>query len=131
VHLNDIDNTDEEDEDCSDHQTNHLSKNINQHVNEKEETNLNMCSAYTHVFADTIRSIAVIVASIVAQFYDGITPEEADATAAIVVSAVILISLLPLFNGLKNACLELHSIRKEERAEKLSREIKMNPDNIT
>ena len=62
-----------------------------------DRTNLNMCSAYTHVFADTLRSLAVILASLSAEVIDGITPEEADASAAIIVSILIVLSLVPLF----------------------------------
>ena len=81
---------------------------------EQEGANLNMCSAYTHVFADTLRSIAVIIASVIAEFVDIVTPEEADATAAVVVSTLILLSLIPLFHGLVQTFSELKSIRAEE-----------------
>jgi Co/Zn/Cd efflux system component len=108
-----------------------------------EEANLNMCSAYTvsagakrmastsnfvvltvclsqHVFADTLRSLAVIVAATVAEVADGVTSEEADATAAVVVSALILLSLLPLLSGLVSTFGELRSIHAEERDERIS-----------
>ena len=49
---------------------------------DQHNTNLNMCSAYTHVFADTLRSIAVIVASALASIIEDVTAEEADAIAA-------------------------------------------------
>lgn len=121
-----VDNDDDSavDEEWVEHEPNHLSEGRDNEENEEDETNLNMCSAYTHVFADTVRSIAVIVASMLAKFHDHITPEEADATAAIVVSGVILLSLLPLFNGLKNALIQLHRIRKDEIAENLAKEIR-------
>jgi Co/Zn/Cd efflux system component len=86
---------------------------------ERSEANLNMCSAYTHVFADTLRSIAVIIAVMFAKFVGGVTPEEADATAAIVVSGLILLSLLPLFHGLVRTYSELRAIRAEESSEKM------------
>ena len=45
------------------------------------------------------------------------TPEEADAAAAVLVSAIILLALCPLLVGLKNTWFELSVIRKEEIAE--------------
>eukprot|EP00581_Thalassiosira_minuscula_P007765 CAMPEP_0183702716 /NCGR_PEP_ID=MMETSP0737-20130205/735_1 /TAXON_ID=385413 /ORGANISM="Thalassiosira miniscula, Strain CCMP1093" /LENGTH=324 /DNA_ID=CAMNT_0025929379 /DNA_START=316 /DNA_END=1290 /DNA_ORIENTATION=+ len=82
---------------------------------EDKRVNLNMCSAYTHVFADTIRSLAVIIASFIAQMVDSITPEVADSTAAVIVSVVIYLSLLPLFRGLYRTFCELRSITREEQ----------------
>jgi Co/Zn/Cd efflux system component len=80
---------------------------------EDERVNLNMCSAYTHVFADTLRSIAVIIAAAVAEVSKIVTPEVADATAAVIVSAIILLSLVPLFSGLLRTWRELRSIASE------------------
>lgn len=76
----------------------------------KEEANLNMCSAYTHVFADTLRSMAVIIASILADFVPAITPEEADASAAVVVTGLILLSLIPLVKGMIHTLGELQQV---------------------
>lgn len=87
--------------------------------NDQDAPNLNMCSAYTHVFADTLRSIAVVIASCIAELVDGVTPEEADATAAIIVSFLILLSLIPLFHGLVSTFSELRMIRAEERSERM------------
>ena len=89
------------------------------HVEEEEEANLNMCSAYTHVFADTLRSFAVVIASVLAELVDGITSEVADASAAVAVSILIILSLLPLLHGLCLSCSELRGIYAEERDEKL------------
>lgn len=75
------------------------------------------CSAYTHVFADTVRSLAVLIASIIGQFVGVVTPEVADASAAIVVSAVIILVSLPLLSGMYRTSLELYDIRREERSE--------------
>lgn len=75
-----------------------------------EGANLNMCSAYTHVFADTLRSLAVIIASLLADFVPTITPEEADATAAVVVSVLILLSLVPLVKGIIHTLGELRKV---------------------
>lgn len=76
------------------------------------------CSAYTHVLADTIRSVAVMLAAIIAMLSPEITPQEADASAAIVVSVIIMIALLPLLSGLKDTGFELYAIRREEMSEK-------------
>lgn len=63
--------------------------------------NLNMCSAWTHVCADTLRSVAVLVAATIASLFPGaLSSTEADSEAAIVVSVIILASLLPLIRGL-------------------------------
>lgn len=78
-----------------------------------KKSNLNMCSAYTHVFADTLRSISVLIAALLAESIDYISPEEADATAAVLVSIIIFLSLIPLFLGLKYTWRELCCIRRE------------------
>ena len=62
------------------------------------------------MFADTLRSVAVIVAAVVAEIAEAVTSEVADATAAVVVSALILLSLVPLFSGLVRTFSELQSI---------------------
>ena len=115
----------------------------------EEEANLNMCSAYTvsalflffshepreqththtrqlilfwqHVFADTLRSIAVVVAAAFAEVSDLVTSEEADATAAVVVSLLIILSLIPLLRGLCVTFSELRAIQAEERSERMFR----------
>lgn len=70
-------------------------------ANEDRELNLNMCSAWTHVCADTLRSIAVLVGAGSAWvFPELVTPEQADSGAAIFVSLIILISLVPLIQAL-------------------------------
>ena len=93
----------------------------NEHVefdnsDEDNRVNLNMCSAYTHVFADTLRSIAVVIASAIAELVGSVTPEVADSYAAVIVSVIILLSVLPLFRGLIRTWGELRSIAREERA---------------
>ena len=85
----------------------------------EDEANLNMCSAYTHVFADTLRSVAVVIAASLAELVDGVTSEEADAAAAVTVSILIILSLLPLARGLCRSGAELRGIYAEERDEKL------------
>ncbi|GFH57314.1 hypothetical protein CTEN210_13791 [Chaetoceros tenuissimus] len=80
----------------------------------KRKSNLNMCSAWTHVFADTVRSLAVLIAALLGEFVEGVSPEIADASAAVVVSSIILVALLPLLNGMVRICRELLLLRREE-----------------
>ena len=83
-----------------------------------EQANLNMCSAYTHIFVDTIRSMAVLIASLIAIFNEDITSEAADAAAAVAVSIAILIATIPLFIGLQKTGCQLVAIRREEIMER-------------
>lgn len=62
----------------------------------------------------------MIIAATVAEVADGVTSEEADATAAVVVSALILLSLFPLLSGLVSTFGELRTIHAEERDEDIS-----------
>lgn len=63
--------------------------------------NLNMCSAWTHICADTLRSTAVLIAALISFLWpEVVSGEMADSMATIVVSIIILISLIPLLHGL-------------------------------
>ncbi len=73
--------------------------------------NLNMCSAYTHVMADTLRSVAVLVAAALSCSIETISPSEADAVASIVVSVIIAASLGPLIVGLLKTVSELKALK--------------------
>jgi Co/Zn/Cd efflux system component len=75
--------------------------------------NLNMCSAWTHVFADTLRSVAVLIAAGVAKLFAVITPDEADALAALLVSLVILLSCVPLIQGLFHTAREIRILHQQ------------------
>jgi Co/Zn/Cd efflux system component len=97
------------------HEHSHSSHHHHHHDSEDDDTNLNMCSAYTHVFADTLRSVAVIVAAVTAELLPNVTPEVADATAAVIVSFLILLSLIPLIQGLIRSTSELRAILREEQ----------------
>lgn len=85
---------------------------------DERTANLNMCSAYTHVVADTLRSLAVVIAASLATVFNCIPSDVADATGAIVVSFIIAISLGPLLAGLFDAWSELSKLNEEERKEK-------------
>jgi len=63
---------------------------------ESESSNLNMLSALAHVAADTLRSIAVMVAGIYAEISAADDSEQADAIGAIVVSVAIAGSVVPI-----------------------------------
>jgi len=78
------------------------------------EANLNMCSAYTHIFADTLRSIAVLTASLVAMSVDTIHPNQADAVARLAISFLIFLTVLPLTKGLFLTWKELQNLIKQE-----------------
>jgi len=81
---------------------------------EVHDGNLNMCSAYTHVFADTLRSIAVFIAAGIALCVKSVTPGAADAVAAIIVSVILIITLIPLCKGLIYTWVELQDLGKQE-----------------
>jgi Co/Zn/Cd efflux system component len=71
-----------------------------------------------HVFADTLRSIAVIVASSLAEFVPSITSEVADAGAAVVVSILIVLSLVPLVGGMVKTFKALRDVNQQLRKER-------------
>lgn len=104
---------------------------INQDRNGFQEVNLNMCSAYTvsafkrilfrsnqnaltlslqfvkHVFADTLRSTAVLLAAGISYTFSIGAPAMVDAVAALAVSLIILMSLGPLLRGIYHAWTQL------------------------
>jgi len=84
-----------------------------------DSINLNMCSAYTHVFADTLRSLAVILASLLAKFTNTITSEVADAAAAVVVSLLIFVTLFPLIGGMIVTFTALRDINRQLRMKEM------------
>ena len=59
----------------------------------------------------------MILASILAKASDTITPEEADASAAIVVSVLIIMSLVPLFKGMVKSIRSLRRVNALVEAE--------------
>ncbi len=61
----------------------------------------------------------MLVAAILGHFIKAITPEIADATAAVVVSVIILIALLPLLSGMYRTSCKLNELRREELAERI------------
>lgn len=72
-----------------------------------QEENLNMMSALAHVAADTLRSVAVMVAGLYAQFSPADDSDKADAIAAIIVSVAIAGSVFPLLSSVCWKLLEL------------------------
>jgi Co/Zn/Cd efflux system component len=61
--------------------------------------------------ADTLRSIAVLVAATLSFCIESISPSVADATASIVVSVIIAVSLAPLIVGLLKTISELKVLK--------------------
>jgi len=92
----------------------------NEEKNSLPEVNLNMCSAYTHVFADTLRSTAVLIAAGISYIFKIGAPEVVDAVAALAVSMIILFSLGPLLTGIAHAWRKLR--RLSEFSRRLSQE---------
>jgi Co/Zn/Cd efflux system component len=75
-----------------------------------------MCSAWTHIAADTLRSIAVLVAaSISALFPYVLSPIDADSLGAVLVSIVILVSLGPLIQGIYNTALGIRRLLRQQK----------------
>lgn len=68
-------------------------------TDEGDVANTNMCSAYTHVIADTFRSLAVLFAAMISSNSD-VNADIADGWAAIAVSFIIAATTIPLFAGL-------------------------------
>eukprot|EP00980_Cylindrotheca_fusiformis_P029100 scaffold22717_cov211-Cylindrotheca_fusiformis.AAC.1 len=81
----------------------------------EEETgiNLNMCSAWTHIMADTLRSTAVLIAACISFFVESVSGATADSMATLVVSVIILVSLLPLLRGLYETGCKIVALRAE------------------
>jgi len=73
--------------------------------------NLNMCSAWTHICADTLRSVAVLIAAGLAYVFPAlVSPMQADSYGAIIVSGIILVSLAPLVKGLYGTARKIQAI---------------------
>lgn len=112
-------NTDDGDDGghVADHEHDDHDDNDDDTNNDDKDPNMNMCSAFTHVFADTLRSLAVIVASAIGLSVVAVEPDRADAIAAIVVALLIALSLVPLVQGLLKSMAELRAIMAEEVSE--------------
>lgn len=73
--------------------------------------NLNMCSAFTHVAADTLRSIATLLAAgFAALFPEVLSAANADSWGAILISIIIIVSLGPLIQGLYSTAIEIRAL---------------------
>ena len=79
------------------------------------ETLIRSCLSQ-HVCADTLRSIAVLVAAGFASLFPTIlSPKEADSWGAVFVSIIILISLVPLIQGLYLTALKILAIWRDKK----------------
>ena len=65
-----------------------------------------------HVFADTLRSTAVLIAAGLSYCLKVGEPPFVDAVAALAVSIIILLSLGPLLNGIIHAAEQLKQLSK-------------------
>ena len=61
-----------------------------------------------------MRSIAVLVSSALAKIFDNISGEQADDVAAMIVSIIIFISVIPLLHGITLTLADLQAFKKEE-----------------
>lgn len=59
-----------------------------------------------------MRSVAVLVASGIAVVFPGVNGDKADASAAVAVSIIILISLFPLMQGLVLTAISIRELRR-------------------
>lgn len=64
--------------------------------------------------ADTLRSIAVLIAAGIASVFQGVQNDVADAMAAMAVSIIIVVSLFPLLHGLFLTAQEIHSLQMKQ-----------------
>jgi Co/Zn/Cd efflux system component len=78
---------------------------------QQKQVNLNMCSAWTHVCADTMRTIAVLIAASIAMLFpEQVDGKTADAVAAVAVSIIILLSLASLIQGLVMTAISIRQL---------------------
>lgn len=65
-----------------------------------------------HVCADTLRSTAVLVAAAIATIFPSLDGANVDAVAAVVVSVIIFVSLVPLVQGLVLTGIEIRRLKR-------------------
>lgn len=66
-----------------------------------------------HVCADTLRSISVLIAAGISTAFPVISGALSDSVAAIAVSIIILVSLVPLIQGLIITAIDLYCLRRD------------------
>jgi Co/Zn/Cd efflux system component len=79
-------------------------------VESKGKVNLNMLSAFTHLNSDTLRTLSVFVAALVATIA-GVPGVTVDAWAAVVVAFTILVMVMPLMREIYKSALHLRMER--------------------
>lgn len=87
---------------------NQSEENLEESNQQNAQTNVNMISAFTHVSGDTLRTISTIVAAGISTYFD-IDPSICDAWAAIIVSATIVFSAVPLVYSISHTILAVYS----------------------
>lgn len=90
-----------------------ISSSQTEKSDDDDDYNWNMCSAWTHICADTLRSVAVLIAAGISEYGSGMTAAQADSGATLVVSIVILVSLLPLVQGLYQTAHQIYAMVRE------------------
>jgi Co/Zn/Cd efflux system component len=83
---------------------------VNQDEDDENDYNWNMCSAWTHICADTLRSVAVLVAAGLSEYGRHISAAQADSGATLLVSVIVLVSLVPLIQGLYQTAHQIYAI---------------------
>lgn len=73
---------------------------------DQDRRNLNMLSAFAHMGGDSLRTVSVLTAALVSTL-SGASVDLCDAWAAIVVSAIIVLFMLPLVTDIARACCRL------------------------
>ena len=87
-----------------------------ENTQKQEKKNLNMMSAFAHVSGDSLRTVSVLIAAIVSTV-TGASVDACDAWAAIVVSLMIIVFMLPLFIDIIKAAIQLYKEKLEQDAE--------------
>lgn len=78
-----------------------------------------------------LRSISIVIAALVGKYVKDVSAEVADASAAVFVSSIILIALLPLLSGLIRNSNELWAIRREEISERSLTDLQRSEGTLT
>jgi len=76
-------------------------------MREQKVVNINMLAAFIHLGADSMRTASIFIAAIIATVTN-IDSDLCDAWAAVVVSATILIMVIPLLNEIIKSATKLH-----------------------
>ena len=76
-------------------------------MREQKVVNINMLAAFSHLGADSMRTASIFIAAIIATVTN-IDSDLCDAWAAVVVSATIVIMVIPLLSEIIKSARKLH-----------------------